>query len=157
MSKTKLIFKNIKNNRKFYYLYVFALTFSVTLYFSFVTLSYDPALERIKESVKVGAGIQSGSVLLIVIVAFFIVYANAIFMKRRSKEIGLLQLIGMTKRDVFRLLSIENIILYFGSLLLGSFLGFSVSKWMMMILFGRCGETQQNAGKRSLNGIRNEE
>lgn len=139
MSKTKLIFKNIKNNRKFYYLYVFTLTFSVALYFTFVTLSYDPALERIKESVKVGAGIQSGSVLLIVIVAFFIVYANAIFMKRRSKEIGLLQLIGMTKRDVFRLLSIENIILYFGSLLLGSFLGFSVSKWMMMILFALIG------------------
>lgn len=139
MSKTKLIFKNIKNNRKFYYLYVFALTFSVALYFSFVTLSYDPALERVKESVKVGAGIQSGSVLLIVIVAFFIVYANAIFMKRRSKEIGLLQLIGMTKRDVFRLLSIENIILYFGSLLLGSFLGFSVSKLMMMILFALIG------------------
>ncbi len=60
-------------------------------------------------------------------------------MKRRSKEIGLLQLIGMTKRDVFRLLSIENIILYFGSLLLGSFLGFSVSKWMMMILFALIG------------------
>lgn len=139
MSKTKLIFKNIKNNRKFYYLYVFTLTFSVALYFTFVTLSYDPALERIKESVKVGAGIQSGSVLLIVIVAFFIVYANAIFMKRRSKEIGLLQLIGMTKRDVFRLLSIENIILYFGSLLLGSFLGFSVSKLMMMILFALIG------------------
>lgn len=139
MSKTKLIFKNIKNNRKFYYLYVFALTFSVALYFSFVTLSYDPALERVKESVKVGAGIQSGSMLLIVIVAFFIVYANAIFMKRRSKEIGLLQLIGMTKRDVFRLLSIENIILYFGSLLLGSFLGFSVSKLMMMILFALIG------------------
>lgn len=139
MSKTKLIFKNIKNNRKFYYLYVFTLTFSVALYFSFVTLSYDPALERVKESVKVGAGIQSGSMLLIVIVAFFIVYSNAIFMKRRSKEIGLLQLIGMTKRDVFRLLSIENIILYFGSLLLGSFLGFSVSKLMMMILFALIG------------------
>ncbi len=135
MNSNKLIFRNVKNNIKTYYLYIFALTFSVALYFTFVTLQYDPSMDEVKGSIKGGAAIQAGSVLLVVIVAFFLIYANTIFIKRRSKEIGLLQLIGMTKKNIFHILSIENIILYFSSIILGSALGFAISKLMMMILF----------------------
>ncbi|MDV2888461.1 FtsX-like permease family protein, partial [Alkalihalophilus pseudofirmus] len=65
----------------------------------------------------------------------FLLYANTIFIKRRSKEIGLFQLIGMTKNRIFRILTLENFMLYFGSLLIGILLGFSVSKLIIMILF----------------------
>lgn len=135
MSVNQLIFQNLKSNLKHYYLYVFALMFSVALYFAFVTLQYDPALEQAKGSIKGAAALKSASVLLIAIVAIFNLYANNIFVKRRSKEIGLLQLIGMTKTAIFRILSTENFILYFGSLLAGSFIGFSVSKLILMVLF----------------------
>lgn len=135
MSINQLIIQNLKANIKHYYLYIFALMFSVALYFAFVTLQYDPALDQTRGSIKGAAAIKSASVLLVVIVAIFNLYANNIFVKRRSKEIGLLQLIGMTKTSIFRILSTENFILYFGSLLVGSFIGFSMSKLILMILF----------------------
>ncbi|WZY01398.1 ABC transporter permease [Bacillus sp. FSL W7-1360] len=135
MTVNELIIQNFKKNLKNYYLYVFTLMFSVALYFSFVTLQYDPAMESLQEGAKGSAGMKAASVLLIVIVATFLMYANNIFIKRRSKEIGLFQLIGMTKGKVFRILSAENCILYFGSLAIGVFLGFAISKLMMMILF----------------------
>ncbi|MEC0229622.1 FtsX-like permease family protein [Paenibacillus alba] len=135
MSINQLIFQNLKANIKHYYLYVFALMFSVALYFAFVTLQFDPALDQAKGSIKGAAAIKAASILLIAIVAIFNLYANNIFVKRRSKEIGLLQLIGMTKMAIFRILSAENFILYFGSLLVGTFIGFSVSKLILMILF----------------------
>lgn len=135
MSVNQLIFQNLKSNIKHYYLYVFALMFSVALYFAFVTLQYDPALDQTKGSIKGAASIRAASILLVAIVAIFNLYANNIFMKRRSKEIGLLQLIGMTKSAIFRILSTENFILYFASLIVGSFIGFSVSKLILMILF----------------------
>ncbi|MBP1964613.1 FtsX-like permease family protein [Paenibacillus aceris] len=135
MSINQLIVQNLKANIKHYYLYVFALMFSVALYFAFVTLQYDPALDQAKGSIKGAAALKAASILLIAIVAIFNLYANNIFVKRRSKEIGLLQLIGMTKTAIFRILSTENFILYFGSLLAGSFIGFSVSKLILMILF----------------------
>ncbi|MZQ82405.1 FtsX-like permease family protein [Paenibacillus sp. 5J-6] len=135
MSINQLIFQNLKANIKHYYLYIFALMFSVALYFAFVTLQYDPALDQTRGSIKGAAAIKSASVLLIAIVAIFNLYANNIFVKRRSKEIGLLQLIGMTKTSIFRILSTENFILYFSSLLIGSFIGFSVSKLILMVLF----------------------
>jgi len=135
MSINQLMLRNLKKNVKNYYLYVFALVFSVALYFAFVTLQYDPSMDEAKGSVKGAAALKAGSILLIAIVAIFLLYANKLFMKRRSKEIGLFQLIGMTKTGIFRLMSAENFLLYYGSLLIGSFIGFSCSKLVMMILF----------------------
>jgi len=135
MSVNQLIFRNLKKNLKNYYLYVFALIFSVALYFSFVTLQYDPAMDETKDTLKGAAAIRTASVLLVAIVSIFLLYANNFFIKRRSKEIGLFQLIGMTKTRIFNLLSAENFILYFGSLVVGIFIGFSVSRLIIMILF----------------------
>ncbi|MFF2458480.1 FtsX-like permease family protein [Peribacillus simplex] len=135
MSINQLIFRNLKKNLKNYYLYVFALVFSASLYFAFVTLQYDPALDKAEGTVKGAASIKAASILLVAIVSIFLLYANSIFIKRRSKEIGLFQLIGMTKNRIFRILSLENLILYFCSVFLGIFVGFAASKLIIMILF----------------------
>ncbi|MFT0801914.1 ABC transporter permease [Bacillus swezeyi] len=135
MNINQLIIRNLKKNIRNYYLYVFALIFSVALYFAFVTLQYDPAINEVKASIKGAAAIKTASILLVAVVSVFILYANTIFIKRRSQEIGLFQLIGMTKHKIFRILSAENVMLYFGSLLVGVFAGFSMSKLALMILF----------------------
>lgn len=135
MNINGLIFRNLKKNVKNYYLYVFALIFTVSLYFAFVTLQFDPALDEAKGTIKGAAAIRSASIMLIAIVSIFLVYANTIFIKRRSKEIGLFQLIGMTKGKIFRILTVENFFLYFISTIIGIFLGFSISKLILMILF----------------------
>ncbi|MET3207497.1 UNVERIFIED_CONTAM: bacitracin transport system permease protein [Paenibacillus sp. PvR008] len=139
MNINQLILKNLKKNLKNYYLYVFALIFSVALYFAFVTLQYDPSMDEVKGSVKGAASIRTASILLVAIVCIFLLYANNIFIKRRSKEIGLFQLIGMTKNKIFRILSAENLILYFSSLFIGIVVGFSFSKLVIMILFKTTG------------------
>jgi len=135
LSINYIIARNFRKNIKNYYLYVFALVFSVALYFAFVTLQFDPALEEIKGSIKGEAGIKAGSILLIAIVTIFLLYANKLFIKRRSKEIGLYQLTGLTKQKIFRILSAENSILYCGSLAIGIFVGFSFSRLVAMVLF----------------------
>lgn len=135
MSIKQLIFRNLKKNLKNYYLYVFALIFAVALYFAFVTLQYDPSMDATKGSIKGAAAIRTASVLLIAIVTVFLLYANNIFIKRRSKEIGLFQLIGMTKGKIFRILTAENFFIYFSSLFIGIFIGFATSKLFIMILF----------------------
>lgn len=135
MSINHLIFRNLKKNLKNYTLYVFALIFSTTLYFAFVTLQFDPSMDEAKGTIKGGASARVASYLLVTIVSIFLLYANTIFIKRRSKEIGLFQLIGMTKGKIFRILSIENFILYSGSVILGIFGGLIGSKLILMILF----------------------
>ncbi|TFB19585.1 ABC transporter permease [Filobacillus milosensis] len=135
MSINQLIFRNLKKNLSNYYLYVFALIFSVAIYFAFVTLQYDPSMDARKGTVRGEAVVKVGSILLVAIVGIFLIYANNIFIKRRSSEIGLFQLIGMTKGRIIKILGIENFIIYFTSLALGILVGFSISKLIVMIVF----------------------
>lgn len=134
MKINSLIFRNLIKNIKNYFLYVFALIFSVSLYFSFVTLQYDPSMDAASGTIKGAAAMKVASILLVAIVSVFLLYANSIFIKRRSKEIGLFQLLGMTRNKIFRILIAENLILYVGSLIIGIFIGFSFSKLFLMIL-----------------------
>ena len=134
MTLSQLVFRSMKKNIKHYYLYFFALIFSVTLYFSFVTLQYNPSVVDVSQGVKVAAGLKAASYILLFVVVFFVLYANLLFMKRRSKEIGLYQLIGMSKGLVTRLLVLENTILWVSALAIGVGLGFLTSRIFAMVL-----------------------
>lgn len=69
MNINQLILRNLKKNLRNYYLYVFALIFSVALYFAFVTPQYDPAINEVKASIKGAAAIKTASILLVAVVA----------------------------------------------------------------------------------------
>ena len=81
-----------------------------------------------------GSGFKAAGILLLFISGIFVVYANAIFLKRRSREIGLYQLIGLTKSSVSRLLVIENTLLSAGALALGIGIGILVSRVFLLLL-----------------------
>ena len=118
-----------------YTLYIFALVFSVALYFSFVLMSKDESAQKeLSSGAMMSTGFLVGSVLLIFIIIAFVMFANAIFLKRRNRELALFQLIGLSRNKVFRILLLENAIIYFGSLILGIGFGFLVSRMLLMIL-----------------------
>jgi len=130
----------MRKNIKHYYLYFFALIFSVVLYFVFATLQYDSAVVgKAGESMNFASSFKVAGILLVVIAGVFIVYANAIFLKRRSREIGLYQLIGLNKSAVSRLLIIENTILSAGALIIGISVGMLVSRVFLLLLMNLVG------------------
>lgn len=91
-------------------------------------------LETVSKSGTATAGFGAATYILYFIVLFFVLYANHLFMKRRSKEVGLYQLIGMTKGLIVRLLAIESILLFVGAVILGMLAGFFSSRLFAMIL-----------------------
>ncbi|MGE7022311.1 FtsX-like permease family protein [Solibacillus cecembensis] len=135
MKLNQLVFKSMLKNIKHYYLYFFALIFSVTLYFSFVTLQYNESvMQTAANSGSAAAGLKAATYILYFIVLLFVLYANHLFMKRRSKEIGLYQLIGMTKGLIIRLIALENIVLFVGAVIVGMLFGFLSSRIFAMLL-----------------------
>ncbi|WP_020617848.1 ABC transporter permease [Paenibacillus daejeonensis] len=135
MTVFELALRSMRQNVKHYYLYFFALIFTTGLYFIFATLQQDPAVqERTGSSAEFSAAFQVAGILLIVIAAIFTVYANRIFLKRRSRELGLYQLIGLSKGWVVRYLIIENIVLGLSALILGIASGALLSRLFLMIL-----------------------
>ena len=134
MKLSTLVIRSMRKNIKHYYLYFFALIFSAGLYFSFVTLQHNEAVVKLTHSrMKAAAGFQVGSILLLIIVFFFVFYANQLFLKRRSKEIGLYQMIGIPKSTISYMLTIENFILWFGAALIGILIGFFFSRFFALI------------------------
>lgn len=134
MSLNSIILKNFFKNLRNYSLYIFALVFSVVLYFSFVLLSNDEsASEELASSELMSTGFFAGSVMLVIIIVAFVMFANYIFLHRRNRELALFQLIGLTRAKIFRVLILENAVIYFGSLIMGIVLGFLVSRMLLMI------------------------
>ncbi|UJL47168.1 FtsX-like permease family protein [Virgibacillus sp. NKC19-16] len=135
MSLNSIILKNFFKNLKNYTLYIFALVFGVVLYFSLVLMSQDEsAAKELTSSDLRTSGFIVGSVLLVVIIVTFVMFANSIFLKRRNRELALFQLIGLTRGKIFRILILENAVIYFGSLIIGIAFGFLVSRILLMIL-----------------------
>ncbi|WP_071394835.1 ABC transporter permease [Bacillus tuaregi] len=135
MNTQKLLIRSMRKNIKMYYLYFFAMIFSISLYFIFATLQNDRTIITMaNDSTLFSTAFQVAGLLLIFITIVFTIYATSIFIRRRSQEIGLYQLIGLSKAWVARVLILEHTILGLGALLIGLIVGAMLSR-LFLILF----------------------
>lgn len=140
MTTNKLFFRSLRKNIRMYYLYFFSMIFSISLYYIFATLQHDPSIERMSDMAsEFNTAFQAAGILLIGIIIVFTIYANSIFLRRRSQEIGLYQMIGLPKSWIIRFLVLENVLLGFGSLLIGMLIGALLSRFFLMILLNLIG------------------
>lgn len=140
MTTQKLVIRSMLKNIKMYYLYFFAMIFSISLYFIFSSLQNDQAvLDMGMASMNFANSFQVAGVLLIVITIVFTIYATSIFIRRRSQEIGLYQLIGLSKAWVARLLIFEHSILGLGALFIGLLVGALLSRLFVLIFMNLLG------------------
>lgn len=130
-----LVVRSMRKNLKHYYLYFFALILSVVLYFVFASLQHDTTvMERTASSFNMSTSFKVAGILLLFISGVFVLYANSIFLKRRSREVGLYQLIGLSKFNVTRMLVTENFLLGTGALAIGVGVGLLVSRVFLLLL-----------------------
>ncbi|WP_256701639.1 ABC transporter permease [Paenibacillus sp. P3E] len=131
----ELLIRGMRKNIKYYYLYYFALIFSTGLYFVFASLQNDSMVMAASSAdVQFSTVFNAAGVLVITIVVIFMVYANSLFLKRRSREIGLYQLVGLTQHAVGRLLIMEHALLGVGALWIGITGGALFSRLFVLIL-----------------------
>ncbi|WP_102272093.1 FtsX-like permease family protein [Cytobacillus massiliigabonensis] len=127
--------KNIRKNFTNYFLYIGSMIFSIVIYFTFVSLKYDRAIQETTDSsTKISSVFNGASVVLMIFVAVFIWYSNSFFTKKRKKEVGLYSLLGVRKKQIGRMLFYENFLMGIISLLIGIILGSILSKFFVTIL-----------------------
>lgn len=140
MTTQKLVIRSMRKNIKMYYLYFFAMIFSISLYFIFSTLQNDQTIANmVKDSMYFSTAFQVAGILLVFITIVFTMYATSIFIRRRSQEIGLYQLIGLSKAWVARVLILEHIILGLGALLIGMLVGALLSRLFILLFMNLIG------------------
>ena len=127
----KLAVNNIKNNRKFYLPYFLA---SIGIIGMFYIIAFLAISEGIEEMSAALAMIMSFGVVVMGIFAFiFLFYTNSFLLKRRKKEIGLYNILGMEKKHIGKILIIENVVISLSSIILGLLCGILFSKLVHLL------------------------
>lgn len=134
MTFNQITLKNLKSNIKNYALYLFSLVLSIILYFSFVTMQYTHSLNSSESPKIIQGGAKVGAIFLFIIITIFLMYANHLFIKRRTREFALFQLIGLTRGNILRMLAVEQLTFFIITGIIGILIGTLVSVGLLNIL-----------------------
>lgn len=135
MTYYNIIFNNMKRNFKNYYLYIMSTVFSVVIYYLFSSIKYNQqVLGAVHTSTKATGVFNATSYIVLLFSMVFIWYSNAFFIKNRKKEIALYSLLGLKKKNIGRMIFVENIVVAIISLVIGILVGTLFSKLFVMII-----------------------
>lgn len=132
---TKLAFTNIKKNGKFYLPYILTGILTVAMFYIMLALHGNPGWMG-----KIGADdirliLAFGTVIIGFFSVIFLFYTNSFIMKRRKKELGVYNILGMEKKHLARVLFFETLFAAVTAIGGGLVTGVLFHKLMCMLLF----------------------
>lgn len=129
----KLAWGNVRRAGRDYLVYLLTLTLGVTVFYAFNTVSMQVDIAGIEEeglSELMGTMLGYLTYFLAGVMAFLMVYANNFIMKRRKKEFGLYQVLGMGRGRVATIMALETVIVSVVAFVAGIVLGVGLSQLM---------------------------
>lgn len=132
----RIALSNIRRAGRDYLVYFLTLALAVTVFYAFNTISFQVDIAGVG-SKNPGMGTLLGSIIsgltifLAFVMGFLLVYANNYIMRRRKREFGLYQVLGMSRGQVARIMTLETIFVSFAALIVGIVLGIALSQIMV--------------------------
>lgn len=129
----KLAWGNVRRAGRDYLVYLLTLTLGVTVFYAFNTISMQVDIAGIDEkglAQVMGSMLGNLTYFLAGVMAFLMVYANNFIMKRRKKEFGLYQVLGMGRGRVATIMALEIVIVSVVAFVAGIVLGVGLSQLM---------------------------
>lgn len=139
----KLYFKlaktNLSNNKPFYIPYIISSIITVAMLYMMSFLSDNKGLNKIMGADSLATIFRLGVGIIVIFSYIFLFYTNSFIIKRRKKEIGVYNILGMEKRHLSKVLFVETIYSAIISLVCGIIVGIAFSKFILMVLYGIIG------------------
>ncbi len=126
-------YNNIKRDFKNYLYHFLSCVFSVFIFFLFSTLAKHPALKIVESGSAIGIILFMASIVSMLFSFVLILYSVSNFLRNRSKQFAILNIIGASKGQFNKLIFFENIIISIFALLVGIITGIIFSKIFLMI------------------------
>ena len=130
----RLAANNIRKNGKLYIPYLFTCVLSVVMFYVMMSLSLDPAVKKMFAGGTLSLIMRYGTVIVGIFVFAFLMYSNGFLMKRRQREFGIFNILGMEKQHLGHVLFLETMMVVAGSVVLGILFGMLFSKIMFLLL-----------------------
>lgn len=139
----KLYFKlaktNLSNNKPFYIPYIISSIITVAMLYMMSFLSDNKGLNKIMGADSLATIFRLGVGIIVIFSYIFLFYTNSFIIKRRKKEIGVYNILGMEKRHLSKVLFVETIYSAIISLVCGIIVGIAFSEFILMVLYGIIG------------------
>lgn len=130
----KLALTNIKKNSRLYIPYILTCIVTIAMFYVIFELANNPGMKKLPGATGIISLMSFGVVIIGILSAVFIFYANSFLIKQRKKEFGLFNILGMEKRHIARIVFFENLYVSLGSLVTGILLGLLLNKLMFLLL-----------------------
>ena len=130
----RLALRSLRLNGKFYLPYLLSGVVSVAMLYDILFLNMNTGVARLKGANAVQGLLGFGALIVALFSFALICYTNGFLMKRRQKELGLYNILGMEKRHLARLLFWETVFSAFICILGGLLLGILLSKLFLLLL-----------------------
>ncbi|MGE1131141.1 FtsX-like permease family protein [Bacillus wiedmannii] len=136
MTFWQFAFKNVSRNSKAYFAYFVSSAFSIMVFFSFTVYAYHPRLQSVQNFQDRDPLMNLASTAQFVIVMFsffFLLYSIGTFLNVRKQQFGILTILGISQRQLKRLLFTENMIIGILSIFIGIQGGLVFSNFFLLV------------------------
>lgn len=132
---SRLAKQNIRNNKSTYIPYMITCIFCIAMIYMMEFLRDCPTLDQaVRQVDEVRMIVFTGEIVVEIFCIIFLIYSNSFLMKRRQKEIGLYNILGLERNHIGIVMFLETIITSIGSLAGGIATGIIGSKLALLLL-----------------------
>lgn len=132
---SRLAKQNIRNNKSTYIPYMITCIFCIAMIYMMEFLRDCPTLDQaVRQADEVRMIVFTGEIVVEIFCIIFLIYSNSFLMKRRQKEIGLYNILGLERNHIGIVMFLETIITSIGSLAGGIAVGIIGSKLALLLL-----------------------
>ena len=132
---SKFALNNLVKNKKFIIPYVLSAIFTIMSFYILSSLAFGDNLNKLPNGIDATKQVLSFGIIVIAIFStIFLFYTYSFLVKRRVKEFGLYSVLGMTKKQIAKILVLETIFIAVTTIVLGIGLGIIFDKLMLLVL-----------------------
>ena len=132
---SKFALNNLVKNKKFIIPYVLSAIFTIMSFYILSSLAFGDNLNKLPNGIDATKQVLSLGIIVIAIFSIiFLFYTYSFLVKRRVKEFGLYSVLGMTKKQIAKILVLETIFIAVTTIVLGIGLGIIFDKLMLLVL-----------------------
>ena len=130
----KLAFRNIWNNKSTYFPFILTAILSIAIFYIIAFIGNNEGINEMRGKETIKTMMTFGIYIMGLFSLVFLFYTNSFLIKQRKQELGLYQIMGLTKKSVVQVIVYETLMIAFISIFLGMIIGVLFSKFAFMIL-----------------------
>jgi putative ABC transport system permease protein len=131
----KLAVNNLKKNAQTYIPYLLTCICTIMMFYNMRFLVVAKDIGTLSDSQSLRAVLAFAAGVIAIFSVIFLFYTNSFLIKRRKKEFGLFNILGMEKKHIAKIMFWESLFTAVASIGVGLAAGILLSKLMILLLF----------------------